>query len=126
MIFQMRTLVAKEFIQLFRDRLLAPFVLLGPLAELLLIAWSTSQGIDHLPTAVLDMDLSNASRGLVTAMANAETFDPYYVDTLDQVSERIEALLQMEVPDTLVDKIAMLPKLAEMTKYPPRSASVYR
>ena len=76
MLFQMRTLILKEFIQLFRDRLLAPLILLGPLAELLLIAYSTSQGIDHLPTAVLDMDLSNASRGLVAAMENAETFRP--------------------------------------------------
>ena len=84
MLFQLRNLVTKEFIQLFRDRLLAPFILLGPLAELLLIAWSTSQGIDHLPTAVLDMDRTSASRGLVVAMENTETFDPYYVESLDQ------------------------------------------
>ena len=58
MFFRLRTLITKEFIQLFRDKLLAPFVLLGPLAELLMIVWSTSQGIDHLPTAVLDMDMS--------------------------------------------------------------------
>ncbi len=90
MFFRMRTLITKEFIQLFRDRLLAPLILLGPLTELLLVAWSTSQGIDHLPTAVLDMDLSQASRGLVIAMENAETFDPYYVDSLDQVTDDID------------------------------------
>ena len=83
-------LITKEFTQLFRDRLLAPFILLGPLAELLLVAWSTSQGIDHLPTAVLDMDRSSASRALVIAMENAETFDPYYVDNLDQVTYDID------------------------------------
>jgi ABC-2 type transport system permease protein len=83
-------LIKKEFIQLFRDRLLAPFILLGPLAELLMVAWSTSQGIDHLPTAVFDMDRSSASRALVLAMENAETFDPYYVDNLDQVTYDID------------------------------------
>jgi ABC-2 type transport system permease protein len=83
-------LIRKEFIQLFRDRLLAPFILLGPLAELLMVAWSTSQGIDHLPTAVLDMDRSSASRALVVAMENTETFDPYFVDTLDQVTYDID------------------------------------
>jgi ABC-2 type transport system permease protein len=101
MIFQMRTLVAKEFIQLFRDRLLAPLILFGPLLELLMIAWSTSQGIDHLPTAVLDMDVSNASRGLVAAMENAETFDPYYVDNLDRVTydiDRGQALAAWVIP----------------------------
>lgn len=83
-------LTLKEFIQLFRDRLLAPLILLGPLTELVLVAWSSSQGINHLPTAVLDLDNSSASRGLVTAMENSETFDPYFVDNLDQVTSDIE------------------------------------
>lgn len=83
-------LTIKEFTQLFRDRLLAPLILLGPLAELLMIAWSSSQGINHLPTAVLDLDNSNASRGLIVAMKNSETFDPYFVENLDQVTSDIE------------------------------------
>lgn len=91
MIYRLWTLIRKEFIQLFRDRLLAPFVLLGPLTELLLIAWSTSQGIDHLPTVVLDLDHSAASRALVTTMANSETFDPYYVASLDEVTADISS-----------------------------------
>ncbi|UCC50354.1 MAG: ABC transporter permease [Anaerolineaceae bacterium] len=90
MIYRTWNLTIKEFTQLFRDRLLAPLILLGPLAELLMIAWSSSQGIDHLPTAVLDLDNSNASRGLIVAMENAETFDPYFVENLDQVTEDIE------------------------------------
>lgn len=118
MFYQMRTLITKEFIQLFRDRLLAPFILLGPLAELLMVAWSTSQGIDHLPTAVLDMDFSNASRGLVVAMENAETFDPYYVASLDQVTydvDRGRALAAWVIPAgfqaQLLDSEAQPPQL---------------
>ncbi|MCP4424138.1 MAG: ABC transporter permease [Chloroflexi bacterium] len=91
MIYRIWTLITKEFIQLVRDKLLAPFVLLGPLSELLLIAYSTSQGIDHLPTAVLDLDISPASRALVTAMENTETFDPYYVDSLDDITVDVSA-----------------------------------
>ena len=90
MIYRIWNLIVKEFIQLFRDRLLAPFVLLGPLSELLMVAWSTSQGIEHLPTAVLDLDHSHASRGLITAMANTETFDPYFVESLDQITMEID------------------------------------
>ena len=89
MLYRIWKLAVKELIQLVRDRLLAPFVLLGPLAELLLIAWSTMQGIEHLPTAVLDMDRSAASRGLIAAMINSGTFDPYFVETLDRVTEDI-------------------------------------
>ena len=90
MIHRIWTLIVKEFIQLFRDRLLGPFVLLGPLTELLLVAWSTSQGIDHLPTAILDLDQSAASRGLIVAMENTETFDPYFVDSFDQIDSEID------------------------------------
>ena len=61
MLYRIWKLAVKELIQLVRDRLLGPFVLLGPLAELLMVAWSTSQGIEHLPTAVLDLDRSAAS-----------------------------------------------------------------
>jgi 4-hydroxy-3-polyprenylbenzoate decarboxylase len=43
------------------------------------------------------------------------------VQSLDDIGRRIEAMLKMGVPDSLADKIAMLPKLAELSKFPPRS-----
>lgn len=43
------------------------------------------------------------------------------VEDLDEIGERIQELLEMRVPEKLIDKIAMLPKLAEFAKYPPRS-----
>jgi ABC-2 type transport system permease protein len=89
MLYRIWRLIVKEFIQLIRDRVLAPLVLLGPLSELLLVAWSTSQGIDHLPTAILDLDYSSASRDLITALENSETFDPYFVDNLEQITAEI-------------------------------------
>jgi len=84
-------LIHKEFIQLFRDRLLAPLVILGPLVELLMIAWSTSQGIDHLPTAVLDLDQSGSSRALIIAMRNSETYDPYFVFTFEELTNEVSS-----------------------------------
>jgi ABC-2 type transport system permease protein len=89
MLHRIWNLIVKELIQLWRDKLMMLFVLLGPLSEMLMVAWSTSQGIDHLPTAVLDLDRTAASRGLITAMANTETFDPYFVETMDQVSDDV-------------------------------------
>ena len=89
MLFRIWNLIVKELIQLWRDRLMILFVLLGPLSELLMVAWSTSQGINHLPTAMLDLDRTAASRGLIAAVANTETFDPYFVETMDQVSDDV-------------------------------------
>ena len=95
-------LAVKELIQLMRDRLFGPFVLIGPLSELLMVAWSTSHGITHLPTAVLDWDRSPASRGLIQAMANSETFDPYTVETWEQLTADVahgRALAAWVIPD---------------------------
>src|SRR5437667_4885096 len=44
------------------------------------------------------------------------------VDCLDEIGERIAALLNLKVPDTLLGKLAMLPQLAEVAKFPPKSA----
>lgn len=43
------------------------------------------------------------------------------VDSLEEIAARIEGLLDTRVPESLLGKLALLPKLAEMTKYPPRT-----
>ena len=42
------------------------------------------------------------------------------VDDLDDIGARITELLDLKVPDGLLGKLAMLPKLAEIAKFPPR------
>src|SRR5205814_1675936 len=43
------------------------------------------------------------------------------VDCLDEIGERIATLLNVKVPDTLLGKLAMLPQLAEVAKFPPKT-----
>src|SRR5881296_3011130 len=45
------------------------------------------------------------------------------VECLDQIGERIAGLLHLKVPDTLLGKLALLPQLAEMAKFPPKTGS---
>jgi 4-hydroxy-3-polyprenylbenzoate decarboxylase len=42
------------------------------------------------------------------------------VDRLDDVGDRITKLLELKVPDGLVGKLSLLPRLLEMSKFPPR------
>ena len=42
------------------------------------------------------------------------------VDRLDEIGERISELLNLKVPDGLFGKLAMLPRLAEVAKFPPK------
>src|SRR5438128_7302890 len=43
------------------------------------------------------------------------------VACLDEIAERISTLLNLKVPDTLLGKLAMLPQLAEVGKFPPKT-----
>ncbi len=45
------------------------------------------------------------------------------VDDLDEIGGRITELLNLKVPDGLLGKLAMLPRLAEVAKFPPRTRS---
>jgi len=42
---------------------------------------------------------------------------------LDDIGARIAELLNLKVPDSLLGKLAMLPRLAEVAKFPPKSVS---
>ncbi len=45
------------------------------------------------------------------------------VENLDEIGGRISELLEMKVPEGLFGKLAMLPRLAEVAKFPPRIRS---
>ena len=84
-------LTIKELLQLMRNRIMAPLILIGPLLEMSLIAWATSAPIHHLPTAVVDLDRSEESRALLTALRNTETFDfNFYLDDPAQMTPYLE------------------------------------
>ena len=85
------TLVIKELIQLRRNTLWWFMALFGALLETALVAYSGSVPIEHLPLAVLDHDRTWASRALVVALENTETFDAnYYLTDLDEVRRLID------------------------------------
>ncbi len=43
------------------------------------------------------------------------------VDRLDEIGDRITNMLDLKVPEGLIGKLAMLPRLADLTKFPPRT-----
>lgn len=45
------------------------------------------------------------------------------VEDLDEIGARIEGLVRLKVPEGWREKLAMLPKLGEVAKYPPRTAA---
>jgi ABC-2 type transport system permease protein len=91
MLYRTWTFILKELIQLFRNPFLVFLVTLGPLTEMSIVAWSTAAPIEHLPTAVVDLDRSHESRILLAALHNTETFDfRYYLDSVDETRPLVE------------------------------------
>ena len=85
-------LTLKELLQLWRDKMILLFVLLGPVSELVLVAWATSGDIEHIPMAVLDQDRSASSRRLVQALENTGTFDAnFYLSSEDEARAMVDA-----------------------------------
>ena len=110
MLHRIWTLVIKEFIQLLRNPVLVLLVTLGPLSEMALIAWSTSAPIEDLPTAVVDLDRSKASRDLLVALNNTATFNfCHYPDRIDEARplvERGEVVGVLIIPSGYGDKLS--------------------
>jgi 4-hydroxy-3-polyprenylbenzoate decarboxylase len=63
----------------------------------------------HYPVAV---NLFGSERRMALALG---------VAGLDEIGERISTLLNLKVPDSLLGKLAMLPQLAEVAKFPPKT-----
>jgi ABC-2 type transport system permease protein len=89
MIARILNLVRKELIHFARDRVLTPMLLFGPLAELILLGIATSSNIEHLPTAVLNLDQGARGAALVRMLDASPVFDLQEVSDEGQARDRL-------------------------------------
>ena len=66
--------VAKEFIQLVRDRLTYAMIIGVPIGQLLLFGYAINSDPKHLPTAVLVQDQGEFSRSVIGALQRSQYF----------------------------------------------------
>lgn len=101
MLYRLKSLVRKEFIQTFRD---VPIVLLVlyVFTEIALCGWALTMDVHHIPTAVLDRDQSAASRALLERFRQADSFKIDYVVTseaqLDRLMDRGDIMIGLIIP----------------------------
>ncbi len=67
-------IVKKEFIQIRRDRRLAPIILIAPVLQLLLLGYAATTDVKNIRTAVLDQDNTSDSRFLAERVRRADGF----------------------------------------------------
>jgi ABC-2 type transport system permease protein len=69
-----RALLAKEFIQAFRDRLTFAMMVGVPILQLILFGYAINSDPHHLPAAVVSADNSEMARSIVAALQNSAYF----------------------------------------------------
>ena len=77
---RVRHIIRKEFIQIRRDRRMLRLIIIAPVLQLIIFGYAVTTDIKHIPTVVVDNDLTLQSRDLIARFENAGYFDlNYYV-----------------------------------------------
>jgi ABC-2 type transport system permease protein len=73
--------IYKEFIHIVRDPRTLAVMFVMPIMQLVLLGYAMTTDVDHIPTVVLDQDLTSQSRALISAYQASSYFDiTRYVD----------------------------------------------
>ena len=67
--------IYKEFIHIVRDPRTLGVMFITPIMQLLLLGYAMTTDVDHIPTVVLDQDLTSQSRDLIEAYQASTYFD---------------------------------------------------
>ncbi len=101
--------MAKEFVQLTRDRLTYAMILMLPIIQLLLFGYAINDDPRNLPTAVLVQDNGGFSRSILTALDNSGYFDLVLqarsLAELDQAMEQGDIQFAVIIPADFTRRI---------------------
>jgi ABC-2 type transport system permease protein len=103
-------MLAKEFIQLRRDRLTFAMMVAIPLLQLVLFGYAINTDPKHLPTAVLSADQSPFSRSFVRALENSGYFQVVEDIASEAEANRLLAIGEVQfvvsIPENFSRKLA--------------------
>ncbi len=102
--------LAKEFVQLTRDRLTYAMILMIPVVQLLLFGYAINNEPRHLPTAVLVQDNSAMARSTLAAFVNTQFFDITHeaesVEELDTLLREGKVQFALTIPGDFSRRVA--------------------
>jgi len=102
--------LAKEFVQLTRDRLTYAMILMIPVVQLLLFGYAINNEPRHLPTAVLVQDNSTLARSTLAAFVNTQFFDitheAHSVEELDKLLREGKVQFALTIPGDFSRRVA--------------------
>ncbi len=84
-------IIQKEFLQIFRDRMLLPIIFVIPIFQLLILAYTATFEIKYVDLGIIDLDQSLASRALVQKFEASPFFKVKARSfSLDKLSEEMQ------------------------------------
>ena len=99
---RIRTILVKEFLQIFRDPRMRFNIFVPPIIQVLIFGYAATMDITHVPTAVYDKDNTKQSREVIRDFGYSKYFDiDYYLYDEDQVraiidKSKVIAVLKMD------------------------------
>jgi ABC-2 type transport system permease protein len=69
-------MLIKEFIQVLRDPRMKAMIFVMPVIQLILFGYAVTTDVDHIKTAVYDLDNSPDSRALIESLTSSGYFTP--------------------------------------------------
>ncbi|MFZ1266816.1 MAG: ABC transporter permease [Anaerolineae bacterium] len=102
MVFRTLALMRKEFRHMFRDRRTLTTLFAIPIVQLILLGYAANTNVEHLATAVLDLDRSAQSRDLIATYQASNYFDiviyPADREALGRLIDRGEVRTGIVIP----------------------------
>ncbi len=90
MLERLRHMLIKEFIQIFRDPRMKTVIFITPIIQMLVFGYAVNTDVDHVSTAVYDLDHSATSRDLLARFQHSRYFD---VETRARDEDHLTRLL---------------------------------
>ncbi len=102
MVAQLMAVMRKELRQAFRDPRMVAILLLVPLIQLILFGFAINLDVDHIPTAICDLDQTSMSRDVLRGLLAGETFvqtaETHSPEAASRLLETGQASLAVIVP----------------------------
>ena len=88
---RIKRMLVKEFIQIFRDPKMKGIIFLMPILQTLIFGYAVTTDVEHVNTAVYDLDNSVASRELIARFVESGYFDVIeYVNSEDRARDLVD------------------------------------
>ena len=78
---QIKYIIQKEFIQVFRDKAMLRIMFIAPIIQLILLGYAVTTDIKNIPMLITDLDNSQISRELINGFKHSGYFNVNYYET---------------------------------------------